>query len=269
MIGLGVSEFMMPMLVGLVFLPPLGIAVWILQATPPPDAADRQARQVRTAMTRTQRGEFIASYWSGIMMLVVVYTALTIIRTIRDDFGVELWRDMGISNTPAIFATSETIVALVVTMVSASAMWIGNNRTALRTTLAMMGGMCAIVGISGVLYSTRTISPLAFMVICGVGLYFPYVAFHTTVFERLIAVSQRACNLGFLMYFADSIGYLGYAMVILCRSLLQPPATILPFYLTVLTSVSLTSVVLLIAAVIYFEMRLRAEPQPALEGDSP
>lgn len=34
------------------------------------------------------------------------------------------------------------------------------------------------------------VSPYLFMVACGVGLYFPYVAFQTTVFERLIAIAR-------------------------------------------------------------------------------
>ena len=51
------------------------------------------------------------------------------------------------------------------------------------------------------------------MVLMGLGLYLPYVAIHTTVFERLIAMTRERGNLGFLMYLADAVGYLGYAVV--------------------------------------------------------
>ena len=48
-----------------------------------------------------------------------------------------------------------------------------------------------------------------FMVLTGLGLYLPYVLVHTTLFERLMAVTRDGGTLGFLMYLADSAGYLG------------------------------------------------------------
>jgi hypothetical protein len=52
------------------------------------------------------------------------------------------------------------------------------------------------------------------MVLVGAGLYLPYVAVHTTVFERLIALTRDRGNLGFLMYLVDSIGYMAYVVVL-------------------------------------------------------
>jgi hypothetical protein len=43
------------------------------------------------------------------------------------------------------------------------------------------------------------------------------VAIHTTMFERLLAMTRERGNIGFLMYVADSVGYLGYALVMLLR----------------------------------------------------
>ena len=58
----------------------------------------------------------------------------------------------------------------------------------------------------------------AFMVLVGIGLYLPYVAIHTTIFERLIAMTRDRGNLGYLMYLADAFGYLGYPVFMLvCR----------------------------------------------------
>ena len=56
------------------------------------------------------------------------------------------------------------------------------------------------------------------MVLIGLGFYLPYVAIHTTVFERLLAMTRDRGNIGFLMYVADSIGYLGYVIVMLARN---------------------------------------------------
>jgi hypothetical protein len=56
------------------------------------------------------------------------------------------------------------------------------------------------------------------MVLQGVGLYLPYIAVHTTIFERLIAMTRDRGNIGYLMYLADAFGYLGYVFVLLGRN---------------------------------------------------
>jgi hypothetical protein len=69
--------------------------------------------------------------------------------------------------------------------------------------------------IATALLITERLTPLWFMVLVGAGLYLPYVAVHTTVFERLIALTRNRGNMGFLMYVVDSVGYLAYVVVLL------------------------------------------------------
>ncbi len=259
----GVSEFHMPMLTGLIFFIPLLFSVLLLQATPPPDDADRELRTERKPIDRAGRQQFLKAYWPGLSMMVFVYVALTVVRTARDDFGVEIWRDMGVDKTPSVFAASETIVAVCVTALNAAAIWISHNLSALRATVAMMCASFALVAGSALMQSSRLISPFEFMVLCGVGLYIPYVAFHTTLFERLIAASRHPSNLGFLMYFADAIGYLGYTVVMVLRTRLESPEIVLPFFRTALLVASACSIVALIIAMSYFHRVLSSEQQPA------
>ena len=47
---------------------------------------------------------------------------------------------------------------------------------------------------------------------------------HTTIFERLIAMTRDRGNLGYLMYLADAFGYLGYVAVMLAHNVLGGPA---------------------------------------------
>lgn len=265
-----VSEFHMPMVTGLLFFFPLLVAVWILQATPPPDAMDRAMRAQRSAMNAQDRRGFVRAFWPGLSLLIVVYVALTIVRTIRDDFGVEIWRDIGVSRTPSVFATSETWVGLIVTAMSALTIWIQDNRRAIRATLGMMCLAFGLVFFSAWLQPTGAISPYLFMVACGVGLYIPYVAFHTAVFERLIATARMPANLGFVMYLADSIGYLGYAGVMVVRTQGTQSEKILPFFLVALMMAAGLSLVCLIASLVYFHVRLgrikELPSEPADEG---
>ncbi|HVV99706.1 MAG TPA: DUF5690 family protein, partial [Planctomycetaceae bacterium] len=258
---MGVSEYRMPFVTGLIFLLPLLASVWLLQATPQPNEVDRRLRRERDVMGRAARRQFVSAYWPGLALLVFVYSALTVIRTIRDDFAVEIWRDMGVSQTPSVFARAEIIVAVCVTALNALSIWVRNNQLALRITTAMMCGAFALVGASALLQAAQRASPFAFMVASGIGLYIPYVAFHTTVFERLIAVARHPCNLGFLMYLADSIGYLGYAVVILLKTAMSSSITVLPFFIGALEIVAALSIVALLLALFWLERRLASDRQ--------
>jgi cyanate permease len=251
-----VSEFSMPMVTGLIFFGPLLIAVRILSSTPPPDHEDRELRSERVAMSGTDRRNFLHSYWPGLTLLILVYVALTIVRTIRDDFAVEIWRDMGVSEKPSVFTTSESWVGICVTALSALTIWSKNNLFAIRITIGLMCAAFLLVVGSTLLHRAEVLSPLVFMIATGVGLYFPYVAFHTTVFERLIAVAKMPSNLGFLMYMADSTGYLGYAVVIVARTQMKDSQLLLPFFQWSLLIAAGTSVVCLLAALGYFHKRL-------------
>ncbi len=53
------------------------------------------------------------------------------------------------------------------------------------------------------------------MVLFGLGLYLPYVTVHTTVFERLLAMTREKGTIAFLLTLADSAGYLGYIGVMI------------------------------------------------------
>lgn len=253
LLSYGISSFTMPMLVGLFFAGPLLISVYLLQLTPPPDNDDREQRSERPTMTRSDRRSVTRRFWPGLSLLICVYVSLTIVRTVRDDFGVEIWRDMGVNETPSVFATSEMLVGIAVTAFCAMTIWLRNNLLAIRLTICLMCFSFGLVVLSAMLQERGMIGPYLFMVGCGVGLYFPYVAFHTTVFERLIAVARMPSNLGFLMYLADSIGYLGYAAIIVFRSRLTDSVHMLPFFRSTLLGAAIVSTACLIAAMIYFQ----------------
>ncbi len=261
LLGWGVSEFAMPMVTGFLFVVPLLLSVWLLQITPPPTAEDQVLRSTRQAMTKDDRRRWVLAYWPGLTLLILVYVVLTIIRTIRDDFAVEIWRDMGIENTPSVFATSEALVGVLVTAACAFTIWIRHNLLAIRVTLVFMG-IAFSLSLGSVFFQRMGwISPYGFMVICGIGLYFPYVAFHTTVFERLIAAARMPGNLGFLMYLADSIGYLGYAVIIVTRSQIKYEIPLLLFFHWTLVTAAAIAIACLIGTWIYFSRKLKPQPE--------
>ncbi len=72
-----------------------------------------------------------------------------------------------------------------------------------------------------------------FMVLIGLGLYLPYVAVHTTVFERLIAMTKDQGNIGYLLYLADAFGYLAYVVVMFGKGFLSSKMIQLDFFSTI------------------------------------
>ena len=151
-------------------------------------------------------------------------------------------------------------MAVVATVVNASAFMIRDNLTAFRSTLALTAASFGLVAASTFALDAGAVSPFGFMVACGLGLYLPYAAFHTTVFERLIAAARVPCNLAFLLYLADSLGYLAYAAVIAGRTVLAGASPILPFFRTLLLAGSVVSAAAVAAAVLFFEQALRDQP---------
>ncbi len=245
------SEFTMPMTVGGIFILPLLISVFLLQRTPPPGSTDLHQRQERRPINRAERQALWLSCWPALTCLVSIYVALTILRTIRDDFGVEIWQEMGISEKPAVFAYSEILVAFFACLLNGFAVAVKASLSALRVTFLLMAGSLIAVALSPLLYNSRMLSPFGFMVTCGAGLYVPYVAFHTTVFERLIALSRHPGNVVFLMYVADSSGYLGYAVVLGGKAVVSGNAQILPMFQWSLTGISTAAVAGLLLAWVF------------------
>ena len=95
----------------------------------------------------------------------------------------------------------------------------------------------------------------ALMVLVGLGLYLPYVAMHTTVFERLLAMTRERGNLGFLLYVADAFGYLGYVAVIITRSLWTNGENFLQFFVWLCWLATGISLVCLLFGWRYFAVR--------------
>ena len=110
---------------------------------------------------------------------------------------------------PSTFTYSESLVAVRVLVNNGGAVLIRDNHKALLASLGTCGLGLALIAATLMARDGRAAGGFAFMVLIGLGLYLPYVAMHTTVFERLLGTTRERGNIGFLMTFADSVGYLG------------------------------------------------------------
>lgn len=247
----GYSEFWMPAVAGLMFLPVSLFFVWMLRQIREPTTLDEALRSPRVPMTLTDRWHMLQKHAPGLACIVVMYFLVTILRSMRADFAPEIWRGLGEPTPPSLYARSELWVAAAVMLSVGLGFVIRNNRLAFFSAIVV-----AMLGWSLVLFAVHAvrqgmISPFQFMVMLGVGLYVPYVIAHTTIFERLIAMTRDKANMGFLLYVADSIGYLGYVLVVLFKGQLST-ADFAQRYLGIAVIASWIALFALALAIIFF-----------------
>lgn len=213
-----VDRFWMPAAAGALFFPLLLAAVWLLGQLPPPNAADEAQRVRRAPMNATQRAAFLTLYGPGIALLTASYVLLTAFRDFRDNFAAEIWAALGQAHASGVFTQSELPVAVIALAVLAAVMLVRDNLKALIVIHGIVIAGFLMLGASTWAFEARLISPLAFMILVGAGLYMAYTPFNAMLFDRLVAFSGRAATAGFLIYVADASGYLGSAALLVWRN---------------------------------------------------
>ena len=212
------AERWMPFGAGLLFVIPLLVSVWMLAQVPLPSPRDVSERSERIPMSSEDRKKLLATHWIGIASVAVMYLLISIVRSIRDDFAPEILIGMGASLKPSAYIAIDTGVAAIVLVVNGLSVLVRDNRYALMLSFGVSFVGFLMTACSMFLLDSLYISPMGFMVMVGAGLYLPYVAIHTTVFERMIALTRDRGNIGFLMYLVDSLGYFGYIVIMILRN---------------------------------------------------
>lgn len=252
----GVSENWMPALAGVIFLIPTLIFTGMLAVTPPPTEADIKKRSARNPMSASDRWQFFIKYAPGLIAIILVYLFVTLLRSIRADFAVELWTGLGYPKTPELFTQSELIVSFGIIVVIGLAVLIRDNYKAFRFSLfiSLAGFLILLLTVFGL---NLGLNKFYFMVLAGLGVYIPYVAVHAIVFERLIAITRERANVGFLMYIVDSVGYTGYIILMVFRYLVPSTDSVLSIFIGICVCMGIAGVVAIIFGYLYFFNKLR------------
>lgn len=216
-----VSEYNMPFLTGALFAIPLILFVFMLEMMPPQTTQDKALRTERLPMNAEERKHFIIRFLPGIILTLIIYVLLTIMRDIRDNFEVEIWNSLGIKDR-TIYTKIDTKISIIVLIAMSLLILIRKNLRAFSVIHLMIIGGCILVGASTVMYSLKMIDPVSWMTIAGLGLYLGYVPYNAIFFERMIATFHYKSNVGFVMYVADSMGYLGSVSILLIKELGRP-----------------------------------------------
>ncbi|MBA4053537.1 MAG: hypothetical protein C0490_02385 [Marivirga sp.] len=253
----GTSETWMPFVTSCLFFLPLLLFLWLLDKLPPPSAVDEELRTRRQPMNATERKNFVKSFWPGIVLFTLAYMLLTTFRDFRDNFSAEVWKTLGYGNSPEIFTTTEIPVSITVLIVMGSLMLIRNNKLALMINhLIIFIGMI-LIGVSTFLFQQQLISPPVWMILIGLGLYLGYVPFNSIFFDRLLAAFKYVGTVGFLIYVADSFGYLGSVGVLFFKEFGYAELSWLDFFISSGYIISILGSVLIAGSMLYFHFKHR------------
>lgn len=249
------TEFWIPFYAGLVFMVPLLIFVFLMEKIPPPNDEDIKNRADRIPMTEQDRKVFVKEFFAGLVACVIIYCFATIFRDIRDNFSAEMWNEMGFANQPAIFAKTETPITLIVLLLIGSMVLIKNNFTALKTAHYFILAGFILAGTCSLLFKANLLQPIWWMTLVGLGLYMVYIPFNAVFFDRLISTFKYASNVGFLIYIADSFGYVGSIGVLLSKEIFKVKLNWVTFFSNSVIILSIIGCLLTVYSLLYFSRK--------------
>jgi hypothetical protein len=255
MIHWHVSEFWMPFVTCCIFTVPLLSFLFLLDSIPEPDTLDKQLRTERRPMNALERKNFVKEFLPGIVLFVLAYALLTTFREFRENFAADLWKSLGYEDSSSIYTKTETPITIVVLIIIGSLMIIKNNRTALMINHVIVLFGMILIGVSTLLFQEEIINAPLWMIAIGTGLYLGYVPFNSVFFDRLIATFKYAGTVGFIMYVADSFGYLGSVGVLFFKEFAFTEISWADFFIRTGYSISIIGAILISGSLFYFQWK--------------
>ncbi|HET9488050.1 MAG TPA: DUF5690 family protein [Chryseosolibacter sp.] len=212
-----VSEYWMPSVIGLIFLPLFFLFVWMLALIPEPTEEDIRLRTKRVPMTDGDKRKALKEFAIPILCFIICYAMLTTVRDYRDNFAVEIWNEIDAEWASTVFTTTEMISGFIVLIVLGCLSWIKSNAIGFRANNLIIFAGLLLGGLSTLLYKINVIDGFYWMLLIGIGIFLAYITIQTVLFERMIALFQIKANAGFFIYICDSIGYLGSVALLLFK----------------------------------------------------
>lgn len=250
-----VTEMWMPFVATCIFLLPLLVFLWLLDKLPPPSPLDEALRTRRQPMNADDRKQFVKTFLPGIILFVLAYTLLTTFREFRENFASDVWKSLGYGSSPGIYTRTETPITILVLIIIGSLMVIRNNKYAFMVNhvIVLMGMI--LIGAGTLLFQKNVIDAPFWMIMIGTGLYLGYVPFNSVFFDRLLAAFHYAGTVGFIMYVADSFGYLGSIGVLFFKEFSYSKLSWLDFFVASGYAISIAGSFLMVASMIYFHRK--------------
>ncbi len=253
-----ITDWWLPFITGAVFILPLLLLIWLLEKIPAPSSADIALRVTRLPLDKEARKQFFNNFKPGLIVMIVIYVFLTVFRDIRDNFAADIWKELGYGNQPSVFTNTEIPITLMVLLLIGSMILIKNNRKAFQITQYIILFGFLLAGLSSLFFILGLLSPFLWMTLVGLGLYIGYIPFNCILFDRLIATFRITGNVGFLMYLADSFGYLGSVSVILLKTVFKLKIQWSVLYSHGVVGLSILGIIGAVMSITYFNKKYQS-----------
>ena len=253
-----INDFWIPFLTGLVFVLPLIFFVFMMEKIAPPNVEDITARNLRTPIDATKRKEIISNYFVGIVLAIFIYGFVTLVRDIRDNFSAEMWKEIGYAAKPSLFSSTEIPITIGLLVIIGALVLIKKSIKAFFIIHLLIIVGFIVAGGASYLYKQEVISGYIFMLLTGLGLYLVYIPFNAVFFERMIASFGIVGNVGFLIYLADSFGYVGSITVLLSKEVFKINTNWTNFFITIVFYLSIVGVFATMAMWLFFRKKYKA-----------
>lgn len=261
----GVAERWTPLLIFAIILVPMTACFWFTDRAPKANAYDAQFRKERTAMTPEKRMQFVKDMWIPLALLMTAYGILTAVKQFRDLFSDELFRaSNGGEKAPPIFFTLADALGGLAAF--ANFMYLNQVKESYRSLNLIMILIVAMLVFSLLttgLFSMGIITNgLVWQMTVGLGISAAY-ALTLPIWDRMVAISPLSnCTCTFVVFVADMWGYfVSIAMVLWKRFAAEDESleTVLEQFLFVLVAGSISIVILIGLAGLYFTRRRKRE----------
>ncbi len=261
----GYSDFEMPLVIGCIFLPLFLVFVAMLAQLPPPSKAEKEAKMPRKAMSRLEKRFIWLNYFPAIFLVIIIYAFLTTLRDFRDNFSIEIWRDLGALTDPGVFAATESTIGLAVICIIGLLILIKDNQKAfsaiLLTILFSFGGIWLFTAC----FSKGWVSAFQWMVGEGVAFYLPYLLIQIAFFERMIPVLRVKANAGYFVYLCDSTGYLGSVLLLIYKEFFARELNYAELLIRFSHATALAGVILTVFMILFFRYSIAATGKKTLK----
>ena len=256
LLNISIAEHWMPSLAGLLYTLPFVFFVWMLTKIPRPTDQDKEDRAERSAMTQKDRIALVKELWPGILCISLLYLFASLLRGVRSDFAPEIWKYLGFVGEASIYSQTEIWVTVGILVINGSLVLIKKNHIAFFISMSAIATGYLFLLIAG-LWGVYHLDPFWLIVLTGFGIYLPYLTITTSVFERMIAITRHKANIGFLMYIVDSIGYLGYNVLLLFTGFILPNLNLPSLFFTWIVILGIVGLMISSLSSLYFYRRLK------------
>jgi len=253
-----VTEIYTPFVTGLLYIPLLVLAVWMLTKIPPPSAAENASRGERVSLNGKERKALFKKFLVGLVAITVINLLLTILRDVKDNYAVEILRTVKPGFKPAIFAQMETVAAVIVLLLLLLLTGFKNHFKSIAAHHAAIFCGLVLVLLSVFFLHQQLFDPVVNLILFTIGLYVCYNTLQCLFLDRFIAAFKIKGNIGFFFYFMDSIGYLGSCFIIVNKEIFSPKLNWLSYFISVSAVLGVIGILCTIISWVYFRNKYKS-----------